>query len=238
MTLQELQAQMDEHQEQYRNDRLVPESDEFESENSPGNECVPDDSSNPSNYHRSGGPRTPEGKAISSQNATTHGCRSKTLILRHEDPAEYEALYKNWRDQYQPSGQAAETLVEQLINNHWFLLRASKRMEQVDFGMPDDVFSWTADQTKIFNTIQRYQTAAQRAFDKSFKAVETYFRDCRRDKIAVEKAELARVKTELQIKKLTPKPEPPPRKRTPLSVIKARMNTPLSEWGKWEEDES
>jgi hypothetical protein len=47
-----------------------------------------------------------------------------------------------------------------------------------------------------------------------------------------------RVKTELQIKKLTPKPEPPPRPRTPLSIIEARMNMPLSEWGKWEKDES
>lgn len=172
---------------------------------------------------RSTGPRTPEGKAISSQNATKHGCRSKTLILRDEDPAEYETLHQKWWNQYQPAGQAEETLVKQVIDNHWYLMRAQKRMEQVDFGLPADVFSWTADQQKLFNNFQRYKTAAERAFQKSFREVEAYLRDRRRDKIAVEKAELMRAKIEAQIKKLAPKPAPPPRKFTPIEEIRARM---------------
>ena len=174
-------------------------------------------------------PRTPEGKAISSQNATTHGCRSKTLILRHEDPAEYEALHKKWWDHYRPSGQAEETLVQQLIDNHWFLMRAEQRMEQVDFEMPPNVHTWTVDQQKLFNNFQRYKTAAERAFQKSFRAVETHLRDRRRDQIAAEKAELVRTKIEAQLKKLASKPEPagnqdPPRQLTPLAEIKARMH--------------
>ncbi|HEX4228726.1 MAG TPA: hypothetical protein VHZ07_08650 [Bryobacteraceae bacterium] len=172
---------------------------------------------------RSTGPRTPQGKAVSSQNATTHGCRSKTLILPDEDPAEYESLHKNWWDHYQPAGQAEETLVKQLIDNHWYLMRAEKRREQVDFGLPAGVLSWTADQQKLFNNMQRYKTAAERAFQKSFHEVETYLRDDRRDKIAAEKADLMRVKMELQIKKLTPKPPPPPRKFTPIEEIRARL---------------
>lgn len=159
---------------------------------------------------RSTGPRTPEGKAISSQNATKHGCRLKTLILRDEDPTEYEALHQKWSNQYQPIGQAEETLVKQVIDNHWYLMRAQKRMEQVDFGLAADVLSWTADQQKLFNNFQRYKTAAERAFQKSFREVEAYLRDRRRDKIAAEKAELMRAKIEAQIKKLAPKPEPPP----------------------------
>jgi hypothetical protein len=178
---------------------------------------------NPEREVRSTGPRTPRGKAISSQNATTHGCRSKTLILRDEDPAAYESLHKNWWDHYQPGGQAEDTLVKQLINNHWYLMRAERRREQVDFGLPADVMSWTADQQKLFNNMQRYKTAAERAFQKSFLEVETYLRDCRRDKIAAEKAELMRTKMELQIKKLTPKPAPPPRKFTPFEEIQARL---------------
>jgi hypothetical protein len=181
------------------------------------------------NHYGSTGPRTPEGKALSSQNATKHGCRSKTLILRHEDPAEYEALHKKWWDHYRPSGQAEEVLVQQLIDNHWFLMRAEQRMEQADFEMPADVHNWTGDQQKLFNTFQRYKTAAERAFQKSFRAVETHLRDCRRDRMAAEKAELMCTKIEAQLKKLAPKPESaanqdPPRQRTPLAEIKARMH--------------
>jgi hypothetical protein len=89
--------------------------------------------------------------------------------------------------------------------------------------MPADVISWTGDQQKLFSNIQRYKTAADRAFQKSFRIVETHFRDCRRDKIAAEKADLMRAKIEAQIKKLAPKPEPPPRKFTPFAEIQARM---------------
>jgi hypothetical protein len=175
------------------------------------------------NSHPSTGPRTPEGKAISSQNATKHGCRSKTLILGHEDPAEYEALRKSWWDQYQPSGHAQETLVQQLIDNHWLLLRSTKRLEQVDNGMPEDPCNWSDAQQKLFNTFTRYKTAAERAFQKSFRTVETHLRDCARDKMNALKGDLMRAKIEEQIARKKPAAAAePPRKFTPLAEIQAQ----------------
>ncbi|MGC2658294.1 MAG: hypothetical protein WA324_10100 [Bryobacteraceae bacterium] len=172
------------------------------------------------------GPRTPEGKAVSSQNATKHGCRSKTLILRHEDPAEYEALHKNWSDHYQPEDHAAVTLVGQLIDNHWFLLRATKRMEQIDSGMPEDPFEWTADHHKMINMFTRYKTAAERAFHKSLRAVETTIRDRTRAEMDCLKADLMRAKIEAQIARKAaaerPAPEKPTRPRIPLPETHAR----------------
>ncbi len=38
------------------------------------------------NAKLSSGPRTPEGKRRSSQNAVTHGLRAETLVLLDEDP--------------------------------------------------------------------------------------------------------------------------------------------------------
>ncbi|HWF48240.1 MAG TPA: hypothetical protein VG168_14620 [Bryobacteraceae bacterium] len=148
---------------------------------------------------RSGGPRTPEGKAISSQNANKHGCRSKTLILRHEDPAEYEALHKSWWDEYQPLGQREETLVQLLIDNHWFLKRASKRLEQVEEALPENVHEWKDADTKMLSTFQRYKTTAERAFYKAFREVEAYLRECVRADNAAHKANLLRLKIEAQI---------------------------------------
>ena len=42
------------------------------------------------NGAKSQGPKTEEGKAVSSQNATKHGLRSKNIVLKDEDPQEYE----------------------------------------------------------------------------------------------------------------------------------------------------
>ncbi|HEX4228107.1 MAG TPA: hypothetical protein VHZ07_05515 [Bryobacteraceae bacterium] len=168
-------------------------------------------------HRRSGGPRTPEGKAISSQNANKHGCRSKTLILRHEDPAEYEALHKSWWDEYQPFGQREETLVQLLIDNHWFLKRASKRLEQVEESLPENVYQWTDADKKLLSTFQRYKTTAERAYYKSFREVEAYLRECVRAENAAHKADLLRLKIEAQIAK----------KPAEAKQIALKMATPL-----------
>jgi hypothetical protein len=157
------------------------------------------ESHDPRDHRRSGGPRTPEGKAISSQNANKHGCRSKTLILRHEDPAEYEALHKSWWDEYQPFGHREETLVELLIANHWFLKRASKRLEQVEDALPENVYEWSDADKKMLSTFERYKTTAERAYYKSFREVEAYLRECVRAENAAHKANLLRLKIEAQI---------------------------------------
>ena len=53
-------------------------------------------------WQHSTGPKSEEGKAISSQNARTHGCTSTQLLLPHEDPAEWEALQTAWLRDYSP----------------------------------------------------------------------------------------------------------------------------------------
>ncbi|HEX4811064.1 MAG TPA: hypothetical protein VH325_19145 [Bryobacteraceae bacterium] len=234
MTLEELQAQMDDHEKNYGNVPAEPDSDEFESENSQEDdsesterEVFDCETYDPRCHGRSGGPRTPEGKAISSQNANKHGCRSKTLILRHEDPAEYEALYKKWSDHYQPDGHVEETLVKQLIDNHWFFLRVSKRMEQVDWEMPTNAYHWTETHQKLINNFMRYKTTAERAYQKSFRIVEGYFRDCFRDKIAADKADLMRLKIEAQIARKSPEGKPATAQTlTPPSAPALRKQNP------------
>jgi hypothetical protein len=41
-------------------------------------------------------PKTPEGKDISSQNATTHGGRSDRLIVKGERQEDFDVLRKKW----------------------------------------------------------------------------------------------------------------------------------------------
>ena len=82
------------------------------------------------------GPTTPDGKERSSGNAITHGCRSAKLILRHEDPAEFEALRDAWFRQYQPETEIATALVEETVRAHWLLRRAQKQLENIEWELP------------------------------------------------------------------------------------------------------
>ena len=56
-----------------------------------------------SDQHPQTGPITPEGKARSSQNATTHGATSQQLILPGESQQDFDNLLANLTKEYQPS---------------------------------------------------------------------------------------------------------------------------------------
>ena len=46
-------------------------------------------------------------------NALKHGLRSQKLVLRHEDPLEFEMTIAGWFEQYTPATPVAVTLVEE-----------------------------------------------------------------------------------------------------------------------------
>ena len=64
------------------------------------------------NALRSTGPRTPQGKQASKFNATKHGLSASELIIPgQEDPAEFEALFKDFLDDWMPPGPTEMSLV-------------------------------------------------------------------------------------------------------------------------------
>jgi hypothetical protein len=68
---------------------------------------------NRNNARNSSGPKTPEGKANSRQNAMKHGLRATILALPSEDPDAIQAREDSWNDFYQPQSPAAHHLVNQ-----------------------------------------------------------------------------------------------------------------------------
>ena len=66
-----------------------------------------------------GGPSTPEGKAISKFNATTHGIFSSVVVLNGESRAAYDALLNEMLKDLQPQGRFEEILVEKLTMLLW-----------------------------------------------------------------------------------------------------------------------
>jgi len=57
---------------------------------------------NQKNAQASTGPRTPEGKERSSQNAIKYGVTSRQVVLPCEDAAEFDAMHNAWIDQLAP----------------------------------------------------------------------------------------------------------------------------------------
>src|ERR1051326_4784665 len=86
---------------------------------------------NRANALHSTGPRTPEGKAISSANALKSGIYAKDTVVPGEDPARLEALRDSLYDTHRPQHADERILVDSLIANAWSLERLRKCQTQL-----------------------------------------------------------------------------------------------------------
>ncbi|MFN7995070.1 MAG: hypothetical protein U0Q18_15795 [Bryobacteraceae bacterium] len=120
------------------------------------------------NAQKSTGPRTPEGKAISSLNAITHGFSARTIVLPHEDAGDFRALCDELEAEWRPEGPTEKFCVTLLANAQWKLARAeyleSRVLNQESLGEPD---------LRCQDRISRQQAALQRAFFKALKQLQT-----------------------------------------------------------------
>jgi hypothetical protein len=57
---------------------------------------------NRANAQRSTGPKSVGGKKRSSMNSLKHGLTAKTLVLRGEEPAEFDRLYAHLVEEFDP----------------------------------------------------------------------------------------------------------------------------------------
>jgi hypothetical protein len=78
------------------------------------------------NAQKSTGPRTAEGKAVSSRNAITHGIFCKDLLIQDEDPAALETLRLNVSQRLAPRDAVEAVLAEQYLSCVWRLKRLRK----------------------------------------------------------------------------------------------------------------
>jgi hypothetical protein len=75
------------------------------------------------NAKKSTGPRTPEGKAKSAQNATKHGLLSRQALLADENEAEFVELRMQIHGELAPMGALETVLVNRIAAQQWRLAR-------------------------------------------------------------------------------------------------------------------
>jgi len=86
---------------------------------------------NQKNSKLSTGPRTDEGKAASSANATTHGFNAVDPVLPHEDRAEFNLLLEQHKSDFDPATAHEEFLVFQIVGAQWKL----NRLQRIEVAM-------------------------------------------------------------------------------------------------------
>ena len=78
------------------------------------------------NARKSTGPKTVEGKLISSKNATTHGLLSSHVVIKDENAQEFEDFCSLMTDSFQPAGILEQLLTNRIAASFWRLNRAGR----------------------------------------------------------------------------------------------------------------
>lgn len=109
------------------------------------------------NSLKSTGPKTPEGKAIASQNAVTHGLASRQPVIPGENEAEFAAYTERWLDDLKPVGAMEEFLAERIIGIAWRL----RRVGQIEANLfqPGE-----GQKTQHLSRLNRYENALDRSY--------------------------------------------------------------------------
>ncbi len=82
------------------------------------------------NGAKSRGPKTPEGKAKSSQNAIKHGIFAQVVVLKTESADIFEELTQDFMQRFEPRDGVEQAIVEQMIAATWRLSRCWEMQTQ------------------------------------------------------------------------------------------------------------
>ncbi|HEV3333155.1 MAG TPA: hypothetical protein VG096_19345 [Bryobacteraceae bacterium] len=132
------------------------------------------------NSQKSTGPRTPEGKAASSQNAFKSGLDADSQFVIGESADEFAALQHEYIARFQPLTPEERFHVDTLIRNEWILRRLFRaeahlweyhtiRADRSE-GTPLGAALMAADQ--VFRRLQRRITLAERSYKDAFTELE------------------------------------------------------------------
>jgi len=93
------------------------------------------------NALKSTGPRTEDGKSISSKNALTHGLRAADVVIPSEDPSEFDSFRLVLLNDLAPIGQLEVMLADRIISSFWKLKRSGRMENELYAVLMDSEFS-------------------------------------------------------------------------------------------------
>jgi hypothetical protein len=132
------------------------------------------------NAQKSTGPRTPQGKAVSSRNALKSGLDAESQFVAGEDRTEFAQLQYEYIARFQPLTPEERFQVDTLLRNEWILRRLFRaeahlweyhtiradRSEGVPLGEA------LVAGNEVFRRLQRRITLAERSYKDAFAELE------------------------------------------------------------------
>jgi len=140
------------------------------------------------NGAKSKGPVTAEGKAISSQNATTYALTGETLVvLQNESSVEFESFLANFIEHFQPACPLESDLVFEIAAARWRLRRIlgietfvmDRKMAELEEDFERlfedgcerlrqaQAFQYLSDNSKILTALARYEYRIRRSYERA-----------------------------------------------------------------------
>jgi len=193
------------------------------------------------NAQLSTGPRSPEGKAISSMNATKLGLFAQSPILPGEDPEQLAALTREYIYEYKPKTPTERALLDELVLADWFRRRYSRIEAQIIKARFDALPEGTDPNTAL-GQIFIQDAEGPKLLDKIFRRQQAAGRQFHRALAQLREAIAQRMDAMLDALVAAPAPRPPvtapPEKRTGLEAPSAPKNyngptpvrTPKDNW--------
>ena len=118
------------------------------------------------NATRSTGPRSPDGKARSSQNAFQHGLTSTAVLFSTEHAAAFGQLRSAFFTEHRPATPTEEYFVTRMVEAIWFMRRCSRAYA----GSSD------ARLAKLLPEFSRQHARHERTFERALKQLTDFRR--------------------------------------------------------------
>ena len=184
------------------------------------------------NGAKSKGPTTPEGRASICKAKIVHGFRASTVATHNEDHPAYDAQLEAYLAHYTPANAVETDLVGLLALNMWEIKRMAS-VESALFDLEIDAMDNMIEGTfqrmnefgrlalafkkssgdRAFDLLRRYKSTAERAFHKTFQALEKIRKERQTQQPVIVPGEEKTISTVEPEK--APDPEPPPVQNAP-----------------------
>ena len=128
---------------------------------------------NATNARLSTGPRTPEGKASSAQNARKHGLTAQDLVIGPEDREEFNEMLAGFQADVAPQGALQQALFDELVASAWNLRRILRMETELCAGFTTylDLINDDRIQTRL-DRLARHKSRIERTFHRSLKELK------------------------------------------------------------------
>lgn len=120
------------------------------------------------NPKRATGPRTPEGKARSAQNARKHGFSAVALNVLPAEQVEFDAYQNELLAEISPAAGLQADLFRQLVHAGWTLIRLERyELEILAEGNPFK----SPEAQKTLDRLERYRASHRRAYSRALAEI-------------------------------------------------------------------